>query len=91
MKSVGSPSLQLKRNASRIKRIIENTGKFKGINIDYAVVFTNRNSFLNLKNQTVTVLKLPQLPGYLISHFKVRLYSNQELEFIAKLLVKAEY
>ena len=56
----GSPSLQVKRNAAKIKHIIDSSPAFGslGVWVEGIVVFTNNNASLRLNHPTVSILKL---------------------------------
>jgi hypothetical protein len=90
-KFAGNPSLQVKRNATKVKRIIDNVDLKKELSVHSLLVFVNRNAVLKLKNPSVTVLKLSQLPDYIISLSKVNLYTSQELEALANVIVKQKH
>ncbi|MCW3996894.1 MAG: NERD domain-containing protein [Candidatus Bathyarchaeota archaeon] len=84
------PSHQAKRNAMRIKRLIDNSASLRSLNVwvEGIVVFTNKHATLHLNNPTVPVLKLQNLPHYIITHSNTRRYSAQELQAIAKEIIK---
>jgi hypothetical protein len=83
-----SPSRQVKRNALRIKQIIENSGVIHaGIWVEGIVVLTNNHATVRINGATVPVLKLAHLPDYLTSH-RNGSYSGQQLEAIGKELTK---
>jgi hypothetical protein len=86
----GSPSRQVKRNASTIKRIIDSSPAFGplGIDVEGIVVFTNTRATLQLNNPTVAILKLPQLPNPITTYRNSSSYSRQQLESIGKEIIK---
>jgi hypothetical protein len=88
--SKGSPSLQVKRNAARIRRVIDSSPSLRalGIGVEGVVVFTNRHATLNLNNPTVTVLRLPQLPSHITAQKGAYTYSRQQLENLGKEILK---
>jgi len=88
----GSPSLQVKRNSARIKRIIESSSSLGslGVYVEGIVVFTNNRATLNLKNPTVVVLKLPKLPGHITAQRNSTGLSQQQLEALGKEILKQE-
>ncbi len=76
-----SPSHQVKRNATRIRDIIENSPVNRMVTkIEGIVVLTNKNANVNLNNPSVPVLRLPQLVKYITQRGSSREYSAQELE-----------
>ena len=56
----GSPSRQVKRNAAKIKQIIDSSPNLRqlGIWVEGIVVFTNNHATLHVNNPTVPILKL---------------------------------
>jgi len=86
----GSPSLQVKRNVAKIKRIIESSEPLRVLDIfvQGVVVFTNRYSRLHLNNPTVLILKLAQLPNYIATYGGSSNYSRQQLEEVGKEILK---
>ena len=68
--SASSPSRQVKRNAARIKNIIDTSPSLRslGIWVEGIVVLTNKHATLHINNPTVPILKLPQLPNHLSTH-----------------------
>ena len=90
--SGSTPSEQSKRNARRVKHAIEASGDapFHGW-VEPVVVFTNDHARLQLINTTVPVLKIKQLPSYIIAHKNhnnSRPYSREEIERIADAVLK---
>jgi len=85
-----SPSRQVKRNAAKIKRIIDNSPSLRSLAIwvEGAVVLTNRHAVLHLNNPTVPVLKLPQLASYITAHGGARRFSREQLEAVGKEIAK---
>ena len=86
----GSPSLQVKRNAAKIKRIIDSSQAFRSLEIwvEGIVVFTNNHATLNLNNPTVLILKLPQLPSHITTHRSPNNFSRQQIEAIGKEILR---
>jgi hypothetical protein len=86
----GSPSRQVKRNAAKIKHIIDSSQAFRslGVWVESIVVFTNNHATLHLNNPTVSILKLPQLPNYITTHGSSNNYSGQQIEAIGKEILK---
>ena len=85
-----SPSRQVKRNAARIRRIIDSSQSFRAMNvrIEGIVVFTNNRANLRLDSPTVPILRLPQLANYLITHAYSGSLSRQQLDAIGKEILK---
>jgi hypothetical protein len=88
--NVGSPSCQAKRNAAKIRNIIDASPTLNstGIWVEAIVVFTNKNASLQLNNPTVPILRLKQLTNYIITRRSIRLITQQEIEQIGKGIVK---
>jgi Nuclease-related domain len=85
----GSPSRQVKRNAAKIRTIIDSSQlKSLGIWVEGIVVFTNNHSSLNINNPTVPILKLQQLPSYITADKTDNSYTSQQLEQIEKEILK---
>lgn len=86
----GSPSLQVKRNAAKIKRIIDSSPSLKLPNVwvEGVVVFTNNHAALHLNNPTVPVLTLPQLVDHVTYQRSTSTLSAQQLEMIGKEILK---
>ena len=88
--SASSPSRQVKRNAARIKNIIDSSPSLRslGIWVEGIVVLTNRHATVHITNPTVPILKLQQLPNHLSTHGSTRRFSREQLEAIGKELAK---
>jgi hypothetical protein len=86
----GSPSLQVKRNAAKIKRIIDSSQGLRSLSIqvEAIVVFTNSHAVLHLNNPAVAILKLPQLPSRITAQRSTGGYSPQQLELIGKEILR---
>ena len=85
----GSPSRQVKRNAAKIRNIIDSSQlKPLGIRVEGIVVFTNNHSSLNINNPTVPILKLQQLPSHITAQKTYNSYTSQQLEQIGKEILK---
>ncbi len=86
----GSPSRQVKRNAAKIKQIIDNSPTLKqvGIWVEGIVVLTNNHATLHLNNPTVPILPLSKLPSYITAYRSARSFSREQLEAIGKEIVK---
>ena len=85
-----SPSRQVKWNASRIKRIIDNSPTLRalGIWVEGIVVLTNKHTTLNLNSPTVPILKLDQLLKYIKNHESATTLSREQLEALGKEIIK---
>jgi len=88
-----SPSRQVKRNAAKIKQIIDNNQNLRslGIWVDSIVVLTNNHATLHLNNPTVPILRLPQVPNYIVAFRSFRSLSREQLETIGKEIVKQKH
>jgi hypothetical protein len=86
----GSPSRQVKRNAARIKQIIDNAPSLRslGLWVEGIVVFTNNHATLHVNNSAVPILKLSQLPNHITAHKSSRSLSREQLEAIGKEIIK---
>ena len=89
--SMGSPSRQAKRNAAKIKHLIDSSPALRpmGVWVEGLVVFTNNHAKLNINNPTVTILKLQQLPNH-ITTYKINNHTitQRQLEQIGKEILK---
>jgi hypothetical protein len=85
-----SPSLQVKRNAAKIKRIIDSSPSLKLLEVwvEGIVVFTNNHATLHLNNPTVPILRLPQLVNHITSQRSPGALTLQQLETIGKAILK---
>ncbi len=88
----GSPSVQVKKNVAKIRRIINSskTLSSSGTNVEGILVFTNNNSNLHLNNPTVLVVKLSELPNTITSFRSSSNFSRPQLETIGKEILKRE-
>jgi len=86
----GSPSRQVKRNASTIKHIIDSSQAFRSLDIfvEGIVVFTNNYATLHINNPTVAIVKLSELPNHITTYRRSNNYSRQQLEEIGKEILK---
>ena len=89
----GSPSRQVKRNAAKIKQIIDNSPNLRtlGIWVEGIVVFTNNHATLHVNNPTVPILKLPQLPNHITAYRSARSISREQLEAIGKEITQQKH
>ena len=83
-------SQQVKRNAAKLRHIIDGSSNLHGFNVwvEGIVVLTNRHANVHLNNPTVPILKLPQLPSYITTHGGTRRFSREQLEAIGKEIAK---
>jgi hypothetical protein len=86
---MGSPSRQVKRNAAKIKRIIDLSPDLRGLDVyvEGVVVFTNNKATLELKNPSVTVVKAQNLTNYITNLQNGRNYTSQQLDTVRKELL----
>ncbi len=89
----GSPSRQVKRNAAKIKQIIDSNPNLRPLSIwvEGIVVFTNNHATLHVNNPTVPILKLPQLSNYITTHSSSRSISREQLEAIGKEITRQKH
>lgn len=85
-----SPSQQVRRNAAKIRHIIDSSPDLRGLGVwvEGVVVFTNKHAMLHLYNPAVAIVMLPQLSCHISTHSSPRQLSRQELEALAKEVVK---
>jgi hypothetical protein len=86
----GSPSRQVKRNAAKIKHIIDSSQAFRSLDVwvEGIVVFTNNHAALHLNDPTVLILKLPQLPSHITTHRSPNNFSRQQIEAMGKEILR---
>ena len=84
-----SPSKQAKRNATRIKCLIDTIQSLKPLNIwvDALLVFVNPNVNLHINSPTVPVLKIDELCNYIRNKKSKIIFSPQELESIGNVIL----
>ncbi len=89
----GSPSRQVKRNAAKIKQIIDNNSNLRmlGIWVEGIVVFTNHHATLHVNNPTVPILRLPHLPSHILGYRNSRSLSREQIESIGKEILKQKH
>lgn len=84
-KTAGSPSMQAKRNAQKVKQLLNKLPNLRDVWVEGIVVLTNPHAGLSVYNSGVPVLKLSQLA----SHIKGRQggqLTQQQIMQIAKQL-----
>lgn len=86
----GSPSKQVKRNATTVKKVIMRLAIFKSKNIwvNGVLVFANKNVQLQIRNPTVPVLRSTQLPRFIMAAEGKYLFSSLELGMLTKEILK---
>jgi hypothetical protein len=89
----GSPSRQVKRNAAKIKQIIDNNSNLGMLDIwvEGIVVFTNHHATLHVNNPTVPILRLPQLPSHILGYRSSRSLSREQIEAVGKEILKQKH
>ena len=88
---IKSPSKQVKGNALKLKQYIESKNIFdKSLRlwVEGIVVFTHDNVILHCDNPTVPVFKVNQLCNYIRNKESKIKFSSQELEKVAKILLR---
>jgi len=85
-----SPSSQVKRNVTKVRRIIENSPELRalGVWVEGIVVLTNKHAVVRFNSATVPILKLSQLTTYIQTHGGQRRFTSQQLEQIGKEIAK---
>ena len=85
-----SPSMQVKRNVATIQNIIDSDPTLRnlGIWVQGIVVFTNIHVNLRINNPTALIVKLPQLPDQILANSGSKTFSRDQLEEIAKEILK---
>lgn len=86
----GNPSLQAKRNAQKVKRLIDNSAVLRGLGVwvEGIVVLTNQHANISINNPTVPILKLQQLTGHITNHNANHL-TQEQIGQIAKQIQNA--
>jgi hypothetical protein len=87
---LGSPSKQAKRNSMRIKRVIESSETFKSrrIWVEGIVVFANQSVDLKISNPTLPILKIEELPDFIVTRKSNIQFTLQETELMGKEILK---
>ena len=88
---IKSPSKQVKGNALRLKQYVDSKKIFSQtlrLWVDGIVVFTDGNVILRCDNPTVPVVEVDQLCNYIINKRSTIKFSSQELEKVAKSLLR---
>jgi hypothetical protein len=87
---LGSPSKQAKRNSMRIKGVIESSETFKSrrIWVEGIVVFANQNIDLKINNPTIPILKIEELPDFIVTRKSNIQLTLQETELMGKEILK---
>lgn len=86
----GSPSLQVKRNAAKIKHIIDSAPLLRSLSVrvEGVVVLTNNHASLHLNNPTVQIVKLSQLPNHIAAYGGAEKLSQQQLKAIGEEILR---
>jgi len=87
---LGSPSKQAKRNSMRIRRLIESSKTFKSrrIWVEGIVVFANQNADLKINNPTLPILKIEELPSFIVTRESNIQFTLQEIELMGKEILR---
>ncbi|HEX55501.1 MAG: hypothetical protein DRO90_01195 [Candidatus Altiarchaeales archaeon] len=91
---IGSPSNQVKRNAKALKDLILRhrekifRRRMPHIWIDSILIFTNENAKLHLRNPTVNVLDVGELCEFIMNRESEFRLDDEEVENIARLILK---
>lgn len=81
---IGSPSIQAKMNAVRIKKLIESNEKIKSLRlwIEAIIVFSNLDTELNINDPTVEIKNPYSLLEFLTNYKGKHQFSPQDLNLI---------
>lgn len=87
---LGSPSRQVKRNAFRVKRLIESIDAFKSskIWVDAILVFANKRVELRINNPTVSILRATELPRFIAKRKNISVFSAEELKLMGREILR---
>lgn len=82
-----SPSLQVKHNTQKIKKIIVSSSIFRSHNIwiEGLIIFTNAHADLRINNSTVPIFRLQQLPNYIKNQKNICLTTEQVQKIIKQI------
>jgi hypothetical protein len=82
-----SPSLQVKHNTQKIKKIIVSSSIFRSHNIwiEGLIIFTNAHADLHINNSTVPIFRLQQLPNYIKNQKNICLTTEQVQKIIKQI------
>ena len=80
-----SPSLQVKRNTQKVRRLIDTSPAFRGLRVcvEGLLIFTNTHTDISISNPTVTILRLQQLPNH-IKNQKNNCLTKEQVQKIVK-------
>ena len=80
----------MKRNASKIQYLIDNSPDLKGLHVgvEGAVVFTNNHATLHVNNPPVAVLRLAELPNHITSYRHSSNLSREQIVTIGREISK---
>jgi hypothetical protein len=87
---LGSPSKQVTRNSMRIKRLIESleTLDVQRIWVEGIVVFANQHADLDISNPTVPILKVEELPDFIVTRKSNIQFTTHEIELMGKEILR---
>jgi hypothetical protein len=85
-----SPSRQVKKNAARVRNVLESSKTLGGVRIwvEGVVVFANKHIDLQLSHPSVPILRLHELSDFIKSYRSSSSYSRQQLEIMGQEIVK---
>jgi len=90
---MGSPSRQAKRNAMRIRRVLEalDSSWSKNNWVDGILVFPNPAVNLEIHGPTVPIVRLRELPTFIATRKSLGSLSSEEIVLIGKEILKQAY
>ncbi|MDR0797824.1 MAG: NERD domain-containing protein [Nitrososphaerota archaeon] len=82
-----NPSVQVRNNTQKIKKMVDSSPLFQGLNIyvEGLIVFTNTHANLSINNSTVPVLRIQQLPDYIKNQKNNRLTKEQVQQIVKQI------
>jgi hypothetical protein len=86
--AMGSPSLQVKRNTQKVRRLVDSVPSLHGVYVEGIVVLTNQHANLSINNPSVPIIRLQQLISHITSHGNGNL-SQEQIAQIAKQIQNA--
>jgi hypothetical protein len=80
----------VKRNAVRVKRVIETIDAFKSrrIWVEGVLVFANKRVDLRINNPTVSIVRAANLPDFIIKKTTENEFSAEDLKMIGKEILR---
>jgi hypothetical protein len=87
---MGSPSKQAKRNAMRIRRVLESLDSFSSKSnwVDGVLVFPNPAVDLEVHGPTVPVMRLRELPTFITARKSLGSLSSEEVAVVGKEILR---